>query len=430
MSSAYFRILVVIYLCVLFWSGMYVYQHGMKEPLLALPYYSVGCFFIIAISMSVFAIFFLREDMIMTPACLLFAMGVVILLVPIFYLRSEWSAEVVGRLTFLFGSWIIYFFLLQYRITQPLRALLLYSLLFIATTGALLLFSAPADAAAGYTGTGARWSDIAGSLLASGLLAGWAVLVLPRFRCLRRDRERWRILPLAALVGGLSFAVGWGTSQTVWLSVLVSTGLFALFFLRRHPLHCMLALLMTALGFCLAILADELSLNMLSFHADSLAPGRYDTLLDTLAMITEKPWLGWGYGRFEQCFAHLRTHALPAISTLGGMRQPYNEILLWWVEGGSVALIGVMCLLAGVVVLMREAWRRDSIAYRVQSPSAGEAVSLGLTALPMLFHVHVVYPLGLSVFHGILLTLLLAVLDGQGRAAAGRFSSLTRRRSE
>ncbi|ENZ5480176.1 hypothetical protein P805_03922 [Serratia marcescens BIDMC 44] len=423
MSSAYFKILVATYLCVLLGLGVYIYQHDMKSQFLIVPYYWVGYFFILAIVMTVGFIFLRSREMIITPACLFFAAGAVILLIPVFYPRSAWCAEVVGRLTLLFGSWVIYFLLLQYRITQRLRTFLLYTLLFTATAGALLCFSIPADAKGSGASMGAGWPDVVSSLLASGLLAGWTVMILPRFRSLRRDREQWRVLLLSALLVGLSFSVAGGASQTVCFSVLLSTGLFTLLFLRRYPLYCLLALLMTALGFCLAILVDELDLNRHFSHVPLLKPVRDDRLFDLLAMIVEKPWLGWGYGRFEHGFTHLRVHALLPLSTFAGVQPPYNELLLWWAEGGSIALAGIFCLLAGVTVLMREAWRREVIAYRVQSPSAGEAVSLGLTVLPILFHVKFVYPQGLSSCHWVILTLLLAVLDGQGRAAAVRFTS-------
>ncbi|MGQ5834226.1 O-antigen ligase family protein [Serratia sp. IR-2025] len=430
MSSAYFKILVATYLCVLLGLGVYIYQYDMKSQFSIVPYYWVGYFFILATAMAVGFIFLRSREMIITPACLFFAAGAVILLVPVFYPRSAWCAEVVGRLALLFGSWIIYFLLLQYRITQRLRAFLLYTLLFTATAGALLLFSVTAEANVGSASMGAGGADVVRSLLASGLLAGWVVMILPRFRSLRRDREQWRILLLSALLVGLSFSVSGGASQTVCFSVLLSAGFFTLLFLRRYPLYCLLALLMTALGFCLALLVDELNLNRHFSHVTLLKPVRDDRLFDLLAMIVEKPWLGWGYGRFEHGFTHLRAHALLPLSTFGGVQPPYNELLLWWAEGGSVALAGIFCLLAGVTVLMREAWRRDAIAYRVQSPSAGEAMSLGLTALPMLFHVKFVYPLGPSSFHWVILTLLLAVLDGQGRAAAVRFTSPTQRGPE
>ncbi|WP_201748550.1 hypothetical protein, partial [Escherichia coli] len=155
----------------------------------------------------------------------------------------------VGRMACLFGSWIIYFILLQYRVMQHVRIAFIYTLVLAAAVGGIWLFSFPAEAAAGYAGSGGRWPDAASSLLASGLLAGWGLTVLPRFRMLRRDSERWRILLLLPLLIGLSAALGWGASQTVCLSVVLGAALLTLMFVRRYPLHCVLALLMTALGF-------------------------------------------------------------------------------------------------------------------------------------------------------------------------------------
>lgn len=93
---------------------------------------------------------------------------------------------------------------------QHVRIAFIYTLVLAAAVGGIWLFSSPAEAAAGYAGSGGRWPDAASSLLASGLLAGWGLTVLPRFRMLRRDNERWRILLLLPLLIGLSAALGWG----------------------------------------------------------------------------------------------------------------------------------------------------------------------------------------------------------------------------
>ncbi|WP_159085270.1 MULTISPECIES: O-antigen ligase family protein [Serratia] len=417
MSIPCLKFMVMVYVSVLLLLGGYIYHYDMNYFSLTFPYSLVIGVVLFALLGVGGALLFLRKAWGMTPACFFFALGAVILLLPLFYSRAEWGVLTVGRMACLFGSWIIYFILLQYRVMQHVRIAFIYTLVLAAAVGGIWLFSFPAEAAAGYAGSGGRWPDAASSLLASGLLAGWGLTVLPRFRMLRRDNERWRILLLLPLLIGLSAALGWGASQTVCLSVLLGAALLTLMFVRRYPLHCVLALLMTALGFCLAILADELNAGVRLSNAAPCC----DTLLDSLALVVERPWLGWGYGRFEHGFEHLQAHALPAVARAGAARQPYNELLLWWIEGGVVALAGMLCLLAGVAALVRQTWRRERIAARLHSAAAGEEAALAASGIPLLLCAQFSYPFGLSLIQWAVLTLLLVTLDGRSRLNAGRF---------
>ncbi|WP_455872368.1 O-antigen ligase family protein [Serratia proteamaculans] len=74
---------------------------------------------------------------------------------------------------------------------------------------------------------------------------------------------------------------------------------------------------------------------------------RYTMLRDTLAMIAEKPLLGWGYGGFEYSFHHFRINQTPPTVVTEIARHPHNELLLWWVEGGRGRTAGYAALGAG-----------------------------------------------------------------------------------
>jgi O-antigen polymerase len=121
-----------------------------------------------------------------------------------------------------------------------------------------------------------------------------------------------------------------------------------------------------------------------------------------LDMLAEKPLLGWGYGHFQGDF--IRTyHARHPQATQGfDLSHPHNELLLWGVEGGALALAGCALMLWG---LGRRVWR----------DARGGFMRLGrcawLPLLPLLLHMMVEYPLYLSAAHGVALLVLLRVAD-------------------
>nr|WP_232020764.1 O-antigen ligase family protein [Serratia quinivorans] len=192
-------------------------------------------------------------------------------------------------------------------------------------------------------------------------------------------------------------------------------GLFILCFCRRYPQAVAIASLLVAGGSVAAALVlwwgSELggALRYAS-HAGS-NHARYTMLRDTLAMIAEKPLLGWGYGGFEYSFQHFRINQTPPTAVTEIARHPHNELLLWWVEGGVVALLGALLLVrAGIKLLAHARWR-DKRAFACGKASAGEALALCVALLPIALHSQTEYPFYLSALHWLVFLLLLAMLD-------------------
>jgi O-antigen polymerase len=139
-----------------------------------------------------------------------------------------------------------------------------------------------------------------------------------------------------------------------------------------------------------------------------------------LELFLQAPWFGHGYGMFESVFVN-DYYAIPR--SLSGARiieqnldHPHNEILYWLVEGGVVAVLGL--------VTMVWAWFR-TLRFHAWS----KRVALFALPLPLLFHAMVEYPFYHSVAHWTALICLLWFTDEESEDIQGyscRFDFLLR----
>ena len=121
-----------------------------------------------------------------------------------------------------------------------------------------------------------------------------------------------------------------------------------------------------------------------------------------LELFLQAPWFGHGYGMFESVFVN-DYYAIP--QSLSGapiiepnLDHPHNEILYWLVEGGGVAVLGL--------VAMVWAWFR-TLRFHAWS----KRVALFALPLPLLFHAMVEYPFYHSVAHWVALISVLWFTD-------------------
>ncbi|VTR25979.1 Lipid A core - O-antigen ligase and related enzymes [Serratia fonticola] len=96
---------------------------------------------------------------------------------------------------------------------------------------------------------------------------------------------------------------------------------------------------------------------------------------------------------------------------VGIARHPHNELLLWWVEGGLIALLGMLILVWAGLKLVARSRLRDMQAFSYGKASAGEALALCVALLPIALHSQTEYPFYLSALHWLVFLLLLAMLD-------------------
>ena len=170
--------------------------------------------------------------------------------------------------------------------------------------------------------------------------------------------------------------------------------------------------------------------EMLSHGAGRL--GRLQLWQTSLWMIAQHPWLGWGYGHFEMAYVQ-------ALQTMGNVPQidhtvighPHNELLYWLVEGGAVAAMGLLLLLAAGLQLTVRSGRAlraclqtrivvqhnptgiGRLTVRAATAASGSAEAFGLVccALPILIHTQLEWPWYLSAWHYLVVLMLLGFAD-------------------
>ncbi|WP_434462595.1 Wzy polymerase domain-containing protein [Serratia plymuthica] len=361
---------------------------------------------------------------VITPTCRAIIAACLLLALPVIFTRPEWQSTAIWRLAGLCAGAAFYFTWLQVRMTARQRHAVLYVILSAAAVQALIVLLqlfAPAIAQSWIPSGNPRafgmfqQPNVLASFIATGLALAQAAFVLPGFQLLNPRAECWRRRALAVVLVLLPMVLVWVQSRTGWLAGALVLGLFVLCFCRRYPQVIAIASLLMAGGTLVGVLVlwwgSELggALRYAS-HAGS-NHARYTMLRDTLAMIAEKPLLGWGYGSFEYSFQHFRINQTPPTAVTEIARHPHNELLLWWVEGGVVALLGMLLLVrAGFKLLARARWH-DKRTFACGKASAGEALALCVALLPIALHSQTEYPFYLSALHWLVFLLLLAMLD-------------------
>lgn len=361
---------------------------------------------------------------VITPTSRSLLVACLLLTLPILFTRPEWQSMAAWRLAGLLAGVAFYFTWLQVRMTVRQRHSVLYLILLAVVMQALMVLLqlfAP-QIAQYWIPMGAKRAfgifqqpNVLASFVATGLALALTAFLLPGFRLLQPRAEYWRGAALAGVLVLLSAVLVWAQSRTGWLGGMLVLGLFMLCFSRRYPQRSALAATLVIGGVLVALAVMAWGSGVgealrYENHAGS-NHARYTMLRDTLAMIAEKPLTGWGYGGFEYSFQHFRVSQVPPTLVTEIARHPHNEGLLWWAEGGILALLGLLTLIwAGVRLVMR-ALRRERLADSNQSRSAGEALALCLTLLPITLHSQTEYPFYLSALHWLVFLLLVAMLD-------------------
>ncbi|MGQ8819237.1 Wzy polymerase domain-containing protein [Serratia sp. NA_13] len=359
-----------------------------------------------------------------TTSLPLFIAGIVVLTIPLLYaspaglLRADWRVAGLVAGAVFYSTW------LQVRLSRLQRQGVLFIVL-LAVSGqavlALVQLFAPAWAwvpmKAGSRVYGIfQQPNVLASFMATGLALALMLFLLPGFALVRARYEHCRQAFLGVLLLVLPMLLVWIQSRVGWLGGGLVVWLFLWCFNARFPARCKQATVLLGAGVLIGLIGmlaagPEDGLRYLNHEASNHA--RWTMLHDTLRMIAEKPWLGWGYGSFEYNFLHFRINLQPPTVVSEIANHPHNEILLWWVEGGLVALLGIGLIMLGCVRLVLRVWRWDAGAFEAGRRSAGEASGLCLVLLPMALHTQLEYPFYLSALHFMVFLMVLAMLERQ-----------------
>ncbi len=141
-------------------------------------------------------------------------------------------------------------------------------------------------------------------------------------------------------------------------------------------------------------------------------------LPQAIDMLIEKPFTGYGYGKFESSYIlyTARQHQLNPNYKAGipSMEHPHNEFLFWGIEGGLLPVLG-MALAASFVLI------------RIYSAKKGTRLAMFALLLPIVIHSLVDAPFYQSSIHWLTFMILLFWIDQRvAKYRVFRFSKASR----
>lgn len=347
-----------------------------------------------------------------SPSLKLLVTGAIILCIPLLYtdMRFQHTAEM--RIAGLTVGMVYFLSVLRLNLSLPQQRLIIMLItLAVAIQAILSLVPWYFPALAVYPTQSDRLTgvfqqpNVLGSVLATGYALTWMMFILPGFRLTGMPRESLRTAVLSCLLLLFSFALFCASSRTGWLAACVVLILMTLSCHRHNRRRCVHAIACSVAGCIAGIMQLTLSAGFISHEGSNLE--RLAILRNTLLMIAQKPWLGWGYGSFEYEFSRFSALEPDASAIHSLSRHPHNEFLLWLLEGGAVAGLGALLICAAGIMLIRRSLQQHQS--NRHSPSA--ALLLCICMLPVVIHTQTEYPFYLSAPHWVIFLTLLALAE-------------------
>lgn len=360
-----------------------------------------------------------KRKLVITKLHKLFFTGLCVLVIPLFYTNTDLNNESLLRSGGVFIGLLFLFSCSQLHYTRTKLLVILNGVLLLVIVQAVIALQqllSPGESWVPLYGKRIYGTffqaNVLGSFIATGLALALMMFLLPGFVSARAQYERCRQVALMGLLFALSALLVWVQSRASWLGGIVVVVLFLFRFGHVYRRSCMLAASIIFFGVLLGVgvlLCGDSLVVAISHEQSNLA--RWSMLRDTLAMIVDRPWLGWGYGNFEYSFQHFRVNQIPPTLVTEIARHPHNEILLWIVEGGVVAFVGVLIILWGGWRVIRQAIHYDRNAFSAGQCMAGLSTALCIALIPMAIHTQLEFPFYLSSLHFLVFLLLLAMAD-------------------
>ena len=391
--------------------GMHFFMHNQGGSGLYLPFNMVGWAFVsVLISIGIWHLTVVKQ-LTFSRTQLWFLAGFAILLLPFLNPEAEWNASAQPRFLAIAAGLLLFFTLSQLQFTEKQRHALLYLLLgaiaIEAVYGLVQFFLLKDGNWFGYNAKVNRpygifqKDTVFSSFLAVGIalsfyLQRWDVLFLS---C------KWKKLLIYFVLLTATFLLiqiqsRAGVIGAVLVSIIMSPIIY-----QYNKKHFFLSYVLIfggiLLGFyCLTAIRGE---QYESYYMNAF----YRTVYwkQVLEMFSDAPFLGYGYGGFEYNFLHAyRAPGVPSVDydPIGSaLDHPHNEVMFWLLEGGLVAVTGLMVFATGYI--------------RSLLKCAGWAKRLSLLALvlPLLFHSMVEYPFYHSVAHFFLFIVFLWLADAE-----------------
>jgi len=410
--------------------GMHYFQHNGGGSGLHLPFNVIGWIFISALIGIGLWQATVQAKLVYSRLSLLFIAATTVMLIPVLYADPIVAGLSYTRLLGLVGGLLFFIALQQLQLSQKQRLTLLYLILsavFIEAYISLVqYYLLPVNNIFGYQKIANRpygifqQPNVSASFLTTGIALALYLLTQTKLDEKRKRRFCYvttfiAVIPVVLL-----------QSRTGYLSLLVASLLLLPWVWLQLRESGQLKSLFIWLACCaIAIAIGAYSLESAKTVARSTAyltdPGaRMPIYQHALAMLLDKPLLGWGYGSFEVEFLNTYSQALNQGLVLPGspenLDHPHNELLYWGIEGGLVSLAGIALLIVGFLRII------------VKQPLWQALALLGLV-FPLVLHSQTEYPFYHSIVHWVVfLTLVwyIASRYGNTKTIAFKYTFLLR----
>ncbi|MEF1289819.1 PglL family O-oligosaccharyltransferase [Vibrio sp. M260118] len=348
----------------------------------------------------------------------------IMLTIPVLYTGSSIELS-LGKLVGLWAGYILFVVLQQFRFSNKQKQRLLWFIAIAVFIEAIFgwvqyLFLQPGNPF-GYDTLSNRpygifqQPNVMASFLATGLVLSGYLLTRQPTKYQRKVSEV-TLLYLTPLITVPLIVVL--ASRTGWLASVLSVSLLLLYVYRfatkkRFIGWTVSILLGLSIGFIAPHLSKGQASDLVDQKANLESPRKY-TFPQAVDMLIEKPFTGYGYGRFEPEYIiytarqhQLNNNYMPGLAS---MDHPHNELLYWGVEGGLLPLLAIM--LAALFVLVR-----------LYQAKKGTRLAMFALFVPIVLHSQLEYPFYHSAVHWVTFIVLVYWVDQ--RASSYRQASLS-----
>ncbi len=390
--------------------GMHFFMHNQGGAGLYLPFNMVGWAFVsVLISIGVWHLTIVKQ-LTFSRTQLWFLAGFVILLLPFLNPQAEWNAQAQPRFLAIAAGLLLFFALSQFQFSEKQRYSVLYLLLgaiaIEAMYGLVQFFVLKDGNWLGYNVKVNRPYGIfqKDTVFSSFLAVGIALSFYLQRWDVSFDSSKWKKLLINFVLFTATFLLVQIQSRAgVYGGILVALVFFPVLWMFNKRFFWSSFLLVVCGLFFAWLFFHSARGETESYYMNAF----YRTVYwkQVLKMFLDAPFLGYGYGGFEYNFLHAyRAPGAPSVDydPIGSaLDHPHNEVMFWLLEGGLVAVTGLIVFATGVI--------------RSLLKCAGWAKRLSLLALvlPLLFHSMVEYPFYHSVAHFFLFIVFLWLADAE-----------------
>ncbi|MEE3880497.1 PglL family O-oligosaccharyltransferase [Vibrio sp. YYF0003] len=354
--------------------------------------------------------------------------SVIIMTIPIFYPNAN-SYLAANKLIGLWSGLVFFVVLQQFHFSNKHRQRILWFIVLAVVIEAIFgltqyLYLKPGNPF-GYNTIANRpygifqQPNVMASFLATGLVIASYLLARQPYKYDRKLSDVYLLYAVPVLTIPLIVALA---SRTGWLASLFAVLLIIPYMYRyntkRRFTHWVISL---AAGLLLSVVVMQIAFpqgNGLAAEKVNMESARAYTFPQTVDMVIEKPFTGYGYGKFESEYMiyTARQHSLNEKYPAGlpAMDHPHNELLYWAVEGGLLPIIGIF--LAMTLVL-----------HRIYQAKRGTRLALLALFIPIVLHSQLEYPFYHSLVHWVIFIILIYWVDQRvARYRQGGFTKITK----